>query len=41
MCAKAIVNAGISEVLYSEVYRDSAGLKILSDSGINHKLIHS
>ena len=41
MCAKAIVNAGISEVLYLDVYRDDAGLKILKESGINHKLIHS
>jgi len=41
MCAKAIVNAGISEVLYLEAYRDSSGLEILSASGINHKLIHS
>ena len=41
MCAKAIVNAGISEVLYMESYRDSSGLEILASAGINHKLIHS
>ena len=39
MCAKAIVNAGISEVFYSEIYRDSSSLVILEESGIKHKLI--
>jgi len=39
MCAKAIVNSGISEVMYAEKYRDSSGLEILNDAGINHKLI--
>ena len=39
MCAKAIVNAGISEVMYCEAYRDSSGLEILESAGINHKLI--
>ena len=34
MCAKAIVNAGINEVIYSQVYRDVQGIKILFDSGI-------
>jgi len=34
MCAKAIVNAGVSEVVYSEEYRDTSGLKILLDSGV-------
>ena len=34
MCAKAIVNAGISEVVYSELYRDSSGLHILKDCGV-------
>ena len=41
MCAKAIVNAGISQVFYSEAYRDTSGLEILSLAGINHKLIHA
>jgi len=41
MCAKAIVNSGISEVLYSEAYRDTSGLEILRGSKINHKLIQS
>lgn len=40
MCAKAIINAGISEVFYSEVYRDESSLKILDKSQIKHKLIH-
>ena len=39
VCAKAIVNAGISEVMYCEAYRDSSGLEILESAGINHKLI--
>ena len=34
MCAKAIVNAGISEVIYDEEYRDTSSLQILSDAGI-------
>lgn len=37
MCAKAIVNAGIDEVIYSEEYRDISGLEILSSSGISVK----
>ena len=41
MCAKAIVNAGISYVMYSEVYRDPSGLEILDSAKINHKLILS
>ncbi len=38
-CAKAIVNSGISEVFYSEVYRDDSSFKILDDAKIKHKLI--
>ena len=34
MCAKAIVNAGINEVVYNELYRDSSGLHILKDCGV-------
>lgn len=34
MCAKAIVNAGISKVVYSESYRCSSGLDILTEAGI-------
>jgi len=35
MCAKAIVNAGIDEVVYSKAYRDLSGVKILEDCNIN------
>ena len=34
MCAKAIVNAGIGEVIYLKKYRDESGLLLLLDSGI-------
>jgi len=34
MCAKAIVNAGISAVIYEEEYRDTSSLEILKDAGI-------
>jgi len=34
MCAKAIVNSGISAVVYLEEYRDTSSLKILRDEGI-------
>ena len=34
MCAKAIVNAGISEVIYHKKYEQSDGLEILIDAGI-------
>jgi len=34
MCAKAIINAGINKVVYDEQYRDTAGLEILQNSGI-------
>ncbi len=39
MCAKAIVNSGISEVVYKSLYRDSSSLKILESAGIKHRLI--
>jgi dCMP deaminase len=34
VCAKAIVNAGINEVIYLERYEQSTGLDILIDAGI-------
>jgi len=34
MCAKAIINAGISELIYLDEYRDTAGLDILEEVGI-------
>jgi len=35
MCAKAIVNSGIDEVIYNEEYRDTSGLEILSNGGVS------
>jgi len=34
MCAKSIVNAGISEVIYFEDYRCDEGVQLLSELGI-------
>jgi dCMP deaminase len=34
MCAKAIINSGINEVVYLEEYRDLSGLGVLSNAGI-------
>ena len=34
MCAKAIVNAGITEVIYNKKYEQSDGLEILIGAGI-------
>jgi deoxycytidylate deaminase len=34
MCAKAIVNSGIDEVVYLEEYRDRGGLEILEQCKI-------
>ena len=34
MCAKAIVNARIDEVVYAEEYRDASGLALLKASGV-------
>ena len=33
-CAKAMVNAGIDEVVYDEEYRDTSSIEILLDAGI-------
>lgn len=33
MCAKAIVNAGVNEVVYDREYRDTSGLEILCAAG--------
>ena len=35
MCAKAIVNAGIDDIIFSEKYRDTSALEILTSAGIN------
>jgi dCMP deaminase len=34
MCAKAIVNTGIHQVVYNEEYRDTSGIQILKRAGI-------
>ena len=34
MCSKAIINAGISEVIYDEEYRDTSSLDMLRSQGI-------
>ena len=34
MCAKAIVNAGVNEVVYDREYRDTSGLEILRSVGV-------
>jgi deoxycytidylate deaminase len=34
MCAKAIVNANISEVIYETEYRDTSGIKLLQSANI-------
>jgi dCMP deaminase len=41
MCAKAIVNAGISEVIYREDYRDHSGIVLLQSAGIQVRRINS
>lgn len=33
-CAKCIVNAGVSEVVYGEAYRDAGGLEIMRKAGV-------
>lgn len=35
MCSKAIINAGISEVVYLEEYRDTSSLKLLRSQNVN------
>jgi dCMP deaminase len=34
MCARAIINARIDEVIYSEEYRDTSGIDLLRHAGI-------
>ena len=34
MCSKAIINAGIDEVLYAEEYRDISGVELLRKSDV-------
>lgn len=35
MCAKAIINSGISEVIYREQYRNTDGIALLLSAGID------
>lgn len=35
MCAKCIINAGISMVVYGEAYRDPSGLDLLASAGVH------
>jgi dCMP deaminase len=35
MCAKAIINSGINEVVYAESYRDLSGINLLKECGIS------
>ena len=35
MCAKAIINSGINEVVYAESYRDLSGIELLKECGIS------
>jgi len=37
MCAKAIINAGISEVIYDRKYRDTSGIDLLLEMEISVK----
>jgi dCMP deaminase len=34
-CCKAIVNAGIGSIVYDDEYRDTSGLEILANAGID------
>lgn len=40
MCAKAIINAGISEVVFKDSYRDSSGIVLLESAGIKVRKIN-
>ena len=37
MCAKAIINSGIDEVIYKQGYRDLSGIILLEQAGISVK----
>lgn len=39
MCAKAIINSGISEVVYQDDYRDNSGIGLLRNAGIQIRKI--
>lgn len=35
MCAKAIINGGVKEVVFDEQYRDVSGIKLLQSAGVS------
>ncbi len=35
MCAKAIINSGIGKVIYDNEYRDTSGLNLLREAGVD------
>tara|TARA_A100001011_G_C14297999_1_gene839383 strand:- start:194 stop:631 length:438 start_codon:yes stop_codon:yes gene_type:complete len=37
MCAKAIINSGIGKVIYDNEYRDTSGLNLLREAGVDVK----
>lgn len=39
MCAKAIINAGIDQVIYDEEYRDTSGLDVLKLADVSIRKI--
>jgi dCMP deaminase len=39
MCAKAIVNARIDEIVYIERYRDTSGIDLLREAGVKVRQI--
>ena len=41
MCAKAIINSGVAKVMYCETYRDTEGIDLLLESGIDVKKFSS
>lgn len=41
MCAKAIINAGVSEVVFREKYRDESGIRLLDAAGIRIRQINN
>jgi len=41
MCAKAIINAGISKVYYLDEYRDRSGVDLLLSAGVDVKSFQS
>lgn len=38
-CAKLIIQSGIENVFYDQVYRDTSGLDLLSQAKINHQIL--